>query len=95
MTARKRGRPTPPPPAGYLQATISANGITIDGGGRAKVRTEWRRLNAIKTMKQALWALRGVGYTVVEERRNKRGAVHTYVLRKPDALAMLDEEQAA
>lgn len=81
-TTTTRGRPTLPPPPDTLQATVSANGITIEGGGRAKVRTQWRDLKALKTVKQAIWALRGVGYVVVEERRNKRGNVHTTVLHK-------------
>jgi len=94
MTARKRGRPTPPPPAGVRQVRISTTGITIiDDAGRCRWR--WGELGAL-TRRTALEAYlsMGVGYTVVQTLYNKRGTAHTYVLQRRYQ-AVVDEEQAA
>ena len=92
MTARKRGRPTPPPPPNVRQVTVSGNGITVEDA-LGKVFVRWSQLKFLRTKRIAIDTYRAMGFREVDWRYNNRGTMTATVLHKP--LPVVESKDAA
>lgn len=81
MTARKRGRPTAPPPFGVTRVRLTMSAVAVSYGGETR-RWLWRNLKHL-TFARMRDAYLSYGYTVVMSMAGKNGRVHTLVLEKP------------
>lgn len=93
MTARKRGRPTSPPPPGVTRVRLDCRGVTVSTHSESQ-RWLWRDLKHFTFARLRDFYL-ARGYAEIESQRAKVGRVHTLILEKTTALVVVESERQA